>query len=216
VHPDVSAMLGRNVSCATSEVRSSPLLPTGMPALDRALEGGLPQGAMTEISGRGSAGRMTLALGVMAERSRLGARVAWVDGRDRLDISSVEAAGVVRKNFLWVRSHEPRKLKRSLCAAEILLDSRDFSVVTLDLVGGGRWRGGVKPAWWVRLGRKAAKTDTALLVLGDEGAVFGSALRLDCKLSEQGERGLLSVCFRWRRGVCGEVEEPLLVMPPMR
>ncbi len=214
-NPVVAAMLGRDVLRTQSCERPLKRIVTGLQTLDDALGGGLPLGAMTEISGRGSAGRVTLALGVLAEHS-VGNRVAWIDGADGFDVASAEASGVVLSNFLWVRSHEGRKLKRSLAAADILLDSGDFTVIVLDIVAGTRRWQGSRPAWWVRLGRKVAKAEAALLVLAEQGEVFGPSLRLACQLKACSGVEQLEVDFRWRRGACGSVEEPLIVLPPVR
>ena len=58
---------------------------TGLPALDELLDGGLPSGAITELVGRGSSGRTSLSLAILAAATRRGEVVAWVDPQDALD-----------------------------------------------------------------------------------------------------------------------------------
>src|SRR5678815_3886941 len=79
------------------------LLPTGIPAVDRCLHGGLPRGQLSELAGQCSAGRMTLLLQLMAAATRRGEIVAFVDTHDRLDVASAAAAGVDLSRLLWVR-----------------------------------------------------------------------------------------------------------------
>src|SRR5262245_29736828 len=60
-------------------------LSTGVPALDAALDGGLPYGRMTELVGARSAGRTGLACHIAASATRAGETIAWVDPEDALD-----------------------------------------------------------------------------------------------------------------------------------
>ncbi len=79
------------------------LAATGIPELDGLLEGGLPIGAISELVGRHSSGRTTLAFAAMAEMTQDGKTVAWVDTSDALDPESAAAAGVNLSRQLWVR-----------------------------------------------------------------------------------------------------------------
>jgi hypothetical protein len=80
--------------------------PTGAPALDAVLSGGLPRGELSEIAGPQSAGRTTLLLQVIAAATHRGEIAAIVDTFDRLDLASVVAAGIDLDRLLWVRGHD--------------------------------------------------------------------------------------------------------------
>src|ERR1700735_889235 len=77
--------------------------PTGIDSVDRLLEGGLPVGAISEITGPESSGRTSLALAYLAAMTREDRVVAWVDAADTLDADSAAASGVDLKRLLWVR-----------------------------------------------------------------------------------------------------------------
>jgi recombination protein RecA len=80
-----------------------PVAPTGVPAVDALLEGGLPIGAMTEMVGPESSGRTSLALSFVAGLTRQGHVGAWIDVSNTLDPESAAAAGVDLARLLWVR-----------------------------------------------------------------------------------------------------------------
>jgi recombination protein RecA len=80
-----------------------PVAPTGVPAVDALLDGGLPIGAITEMVGPESSGRTSLALSFVAGITRQGNVAAWVDVSNTLDPESAAAAGVDLSRLLWVR-----------------------------------------------------------------------------------------------------------------
>ena len=75
---------------------------TGIATLDERL-GGLPVGAITEVTGLPSLGRTALALSASAAATRAGHVVAWVDVTDALEPESAAATGVDLERLLWVR-----------------------------------------------------------------------------------------------------------------
>jgi hypothetical protein len=79
------------------------LLPMDVPLVDACLRGGLPRGQLSEFSGPGSCGRMTLLLQLMSAATQRGEIVALIDTCDRLDVASAAAAGVDLDRFLWIR-----------------------------------------------------------------------------------------------------------------
>ena len=80
-----------------------PTAPTGIAALDAALGGGLPLGAISELAGPECSGRTSLALSFVAGRTRAGQVCAWVDVSDTLHPESAAAAGVDLGRLLWIR-----------------------------------------------------------------------------------------------------------------
>jgi len=82
------------------------LLSCGVPAVDAALGGGLPLGAITELTGAACSGRTTLALSAVAELTRRGESCAYVDATDALDPLSAAAMGADLRRLLWVQAGE--------------------------------------------------------------------------------------------------------------
>ena len=80
-----------------------PVAPTGVMAVDELLGGGLPIGAITEMTGPESSGRTSLALSYIARVAQQGNVCAWIDVCDALRVESVAAAGVDLSRLLWVR-----------------------------------------------------------------------------------------------------------------
>ena len=76
---------------------------TGIAAVDALLEGGLPVGAISEVTGPECSGRTSLALSLVAGRTHGGQVCAWVDAEDALDPESAAACGVSLRQLLWVR-----------------------------------------------------------------------------------------------------------------
>jgi hypothetical protein len=136
-------------------------LATGLGALDQLLDGGLPRGRVTELTGAPSAGRTALACATAAAATRGGEVVAWIDPADALDPETVAAAGVELARTLWVR---PRDAADALRAAELVLGAGGFGLVVLDL----DVRPQIPDAVWARCTRAAETTRSALLVVAPE------------------------------------------------
>src|SRR3954453_21459120 len=77
-------------------------LPTGLPAIDEAIGGGLPKSAITELSSPNLSAGSALLIHVLLRRAhQAGFFLALIDGRDSFD---PEAAGSeVLPHLLWVR-----------------------------------------------------------------------------------------------------------------
>jgi hypothetical protein len=86
---------------ATRMVRE--VMPTGIEAVDAVLQGGLPVGALTEMTGPECSGRTALALSFVAQVTRAEKVCAWVDVSDALSPESAAACGVDLARLLWVR-----------------------------------------------------------------------------------------------------------------
>ena len=147
---------------------------TGLKEVDAVLGGGFPAGCLSEVSGPLSSGRTSVAFGLLAELTRAGAYVAWVDLADAFDPPSAEAAGVVLDRVLWARA--PKTLAALRCT-ERILETEGFALAVLDLTGqtqsGVGKRNKTKPetishAVWLRLTRLVAAKQNTLLLLSDE------------------------------------------------
>jgi hypothetical protein len=138
------------------------LLATSAPGLDRLLEGGLPRGALVELSARArSCGRFAAGLSALAAATSSGLASALVDMGGHLDPQGAEEAGVDLTLLLWAR---PRRIRQALAATETLL-AAGFPLVVFDLGLSPRGLRFVPDAAWVRLARAAQAQNSALLVL---------------------------------------------------
>lgn len=106
-------------------------LSTGQRTLDQLLNGqGLPRGRITEVTGGPSSGRTTLLLSAVAETTRAGMPVAWVDPARSFHPPAAWGAGVLLERLLLV---QPTGLAEVFRAADILLRGQAFSLVVIDL-----------------------------------------------------------------------------------
>ena len=124
-------------------------------------------GRLSEIVGPRSSGASSLLLALIARIttsvSRRGSRegggqVAFVDGTDALDPTSIVAAGADLSALLWVRCGG--RLRVALSAADLLARCPGFALVVLDLDD----LGPVPASASIRLQRAVEGTDTILIV----------------------------------------------------
>jgi recombination protein RecA len=138
--------------------------PTGVPAIDDPLGGGLRRGHLSEIVGPRSTGRTTLLCQVLAAATSRGEVVAVVDTCDRFDPRSAAEAGVDLTRLLWIR--ERGDALRALKALNLVVQAGGFGIVAFDLAD--------VPApairqfpytTWMRLSRVIEGSQTALVLL---------------------------------------------------
>ena len=171
--------------------------PTGIPAADQMLEGGLPVGAISEITGPISYGRTSLALSFVAGRTREDCVCAWVDASDTLDAESAAASGVRLNHLLWVRCRPTlparkqknqsaakpwTQLDQAVRATDLLLQAGGFAAIVLDLGNTAPQDAARIPlASWFRFRQAADRTRCSLLVLAQQPlAQSSSAVVLEC------------------------------------
>jgi len=141
---------------------------TGVAPVDELLDGGLPIGAISELTGPVSSGRTSLAVAFLARRTAEGCVCAWVDVHDVFDPESAAAGGVALRQLLWVRcreanapkktspaqspqiqpTHPPRvqvprvpvwtRLDQALRSTDLLLQAGGFAAIVLDLGAAAR------------------------------------------------------------------------------
>ena len=167
------------------------VVPTGVADVDALLGGGLPIGAISELTGPESSGRTSLALSFVAERSKGEQVCAWVDPDDALDPESAAASGVVLERLLWVRCRNANgetktrpwtRLDQALRATDLLLQVAGFAAIMLDLGNVAPQYGNRIPlATWFRFRQAADRTRCSLVVLGKASyAQSSAALVLEC------------------------------------
>jgi hypothetical protein len=159
--------------------------PTGVASVDILLEGGLPVGAISEVTGPESSGRTSLTLTFLAKRTEAGQGCAWVDAGDAFDPESAAANSVGLKQLLWVRCRSDgglartkpwTRLDQALRATDLLLQASGFAAIVLDL-------GDMEPAHamriplatWFRFRQAADRTRCSLVVLGKMAYAQSSA-----------------------------------------
>lgn len=187
---------------------------TGIPEVDRLLDGGLPVGAISELTGPESSGRTSLALSFLARRTQQDQVCAWVDVNDAFDAKSAAASGVSLRQMLWVRcrsasemaSGKPwTRLDQALRATDLLLHAGGFAAVMLDLGSTAPEHASKIPlATWFRFRQAADRTRCSLLVLAQASfAQSSAALVLECAaLREETTRATVLSGFTYevRRG----------------
>lgn len=168
--------------------RAAPLtVPIGIAPLD-VLTGGLPRGALSEITGQSSSGRTGVMLSALAGATQRQEVCALVDASDSFDPVSATTAGVNLERLLWVRCNQPATTKRHavgmkshpgfafgseleqvLKVTDLLLQSGGFGMVVLDLgdvpVKSARR---VPLTSWFRFRRAVEPTVTVLLLIERE------------------------------------------------
>ena len=194
---------------------------TGIDEADRLLDGGLPVGAISEITGAVSSGRTSLVLAFLARRTAEDRVCAWVDAGDAFDPESAAATGVDLRQLLWVRCKDGAsptrqaatqkatrpwtRLDQALRATDLLLQAGGFASIVLDLGDTAPEHGSRIPlATWFRFRQAAERTRGSLVVLGLAAyAQSSAAVVLECApLGAETARGtvLRGFTFRLQRG----------------
>jgi recombination protein RecA len=160
------------------------IAPTGIAALDRLLDGGLPRGQLSEVVGARSSGRTSVSVAMLAAAIARGELVALVDALDMFDPSSAAAAGIDLARLLWVRGEAeqvgsppaslaspalPTLIDRAIKALNLVLQAGGFGLVVLDLaeVPAATIRR-LPFTTWLRLQRVLEGSTTACIVMGAE------------------------------------------------
>jgi hypothetical protein len=150
-------------------------LPTGVPAIDRAIAGGLPKNAITELSSPNpSAGSALLIYALLQNAFRAGYFLALVDGRDSFDPQPMGNAQL--RNLLWVRC---AKAFEAVQAADLLLRDGNFPLIVLDLVlNTPEELRKIPQTNWYRLQRLVEAAPAAFLVLTRHSIISSAQLKL--------------------------------------
>lgn len=101
----IEAALEKRIPSALTpapKIRSA-VHPTGIEPLDHLLEGGLPQGAVSEFVGPECSGRTSIALSFVARMTQQARVCAWIDVSNALDPESAAGIGVDLRRLLWLR-----------------------------------------------------------------------------------------------------------------
>ncbi len=149
--------------------------PTGIASLDGLLGGGWPRAALSEIFGRRSSGRTTIARAALGAAIAAGEAAALIDAGGTLDARGAAESGLPLPALLWIRCAAAQALK----AIDLVVAAGGFGVAVLDLCD-ARLR--VPDASWMRLRHAArAQGTTVLVATGTRrlGSFASAALELE-------------------------------------
>ena len=194
---EIEHALGRSFPAALTPAQRTirETASTGIAEVDTLLDGGLPVGAISEVSGPESSGRTSLVLSFLAQRTAAGQVCAWVDTDDAFDPESAAANGVNLRQLLWVRclkdgATAQRKqaakpwtqLDQALRATDLLLQAGGFSAIVLDMGDTAvEHTHRIPLATWFRFRQAADRVRTCLVVLAQaSNAQSSAAAALDC------------------------------------
>ena len=166
-------------------------LATGLCAIDKAIGGGLPKNAITELSSPNpSAGSALLIHALLQNAHCAGYFLALVDGRDSFDPQPMGNA--LLRNLLWLRC---AKAFEAVEAADLLLRDGNFPLVILDLVlNAPEELRKIPQTNWYRLQRLVEAAPVAFLVLTRTSIISSAQLKLTLdnawKLADLEQEGL--------------------------
>jgi hypothetical protein len=148
-------------------------LSTGIDEVDL-LIGGIPRGALSEISGVASSGRTSLYLSILAQATTQSEICALVDVHDLFSPSIAVSAGVDPDRLLWIRCNA--NLEHAFKATDLLLHAGGFSLVILDMgdVPEKEARR-IISSWWYRFRRTVENKPTALVVISEASCTHSCA-----------------------------------------
>jgi recombination protein RecA len=106
-------------------------LPTGIMRLDDATGGGIPRGRITELFGRPSGGKSTLALQITARAQKDGLNVAYLDMEQALDPSYMKALGVDWDSLIL---SQPDTAEQVFKVIDKLASTGDVALIVVDSV----------------------------------------------------------------------------------
>ncbi|MEP6955595.1 MAG: hypothetical protein ABI883_02125 [Chthoniobacterales bacterium] len=184
---------------------------TGLATLDEATEGGLPKGAITELtSSQFSAGTASLIHSLLQHAQQSQSFLALIDGRDSFDpVSASTHDESCLRHLLWVRCS---KTIEAVKAADLLLRDGNFPIVVLDLVlNAPAELRKIPQTSWYRLQRLVEPSPTAFLVLTRCNTISSAQLKLvlqnEWKLRDlQRDAGDMRLRFQVHRRQGGRLE----------
>ncbi len=150
-------------------------VPTGVPAIDAALGGGLPRGQLTEVVSEapGAGGELVLASLLAALRAAR-SRVALIDAAD--GFAPRNHRPDLLRHLVWVRA---RSLPEAMSCADLLVRDGNYAAVVLDLRGVPARSLRQQPSSaWHRLRLAAQAQPGAVLIESDRGLVPAVPWRL--------------------------------------
>ena len=143
-------------------------LSSGLAPLDALIDGGIPRGRISEITGRAGSGKTSIAASFASFATHRGEVAAWLDSSGSFDPESMAAAGVELRRMLWasMRRGSARDLRsvRSpiVKAAELVLEAGGFGLVVVDF---GEAPRALTYASSLRIARAAERSGAAVIAI---------------------------------------------------
>ena len=150
-------------------------LSSGLAPLDALIDGGIPRGRISEITGRAGSGKTSIAASFASFATRRGEVAAWLDASGSFDPESMAAAGVELRRML-LASTKRGDLRSSLLkgrpeglgvrsivkAAELVLEAGGFGLVVVDFGEASR---ALAHASALRIARAAERSGAAVIAI---------------------------------------------------
>ena len=174
-------------------------LSSGLAPLDALIDGGIPRGRISEITGRAGSGKTSIAASFASFATRRGEVAAWLDASGSFDPESMAAAGVDLRRMLWASMKRGSKDLRSplqkgeglgvrsiVKAAELVLEAGGFGLVVVDF---GEAVRSLTYASSLRIARAAERSGAAVIAIapwrmcGTFAALSLSASRAEASFS---------------------------------
>ena len=134
--------------------------PTGLRQIDEFLHGGLPRGALTEVTAAGeSSGSATLLWALLRQAATNEQIATVIDGNDSLDVTGLE--GFVLSRLLWLRCHS---VDEALKAADLVLRDGNLPLIFLDLKMASKELRKISTTVWYRFQRLIEETNGICLI----------------------------------------------------
>jgi energy-coupling factor transporter ATP-binding protein EcfA2 len=157
-------------------------LSSGLAPLDALIDGGIPRGRITEITGRAGSGKTSIAASFAAFATRTGEVAAWLDASGAFDPESMAAAGVELGRMLWASMKTTPRMTRATLpyarfaagpltsrhqsaivkAAELVLEAGGFGLVVVDFGNASR---ALAHASALRIARAAERSGAAVIAI---------------------------------------------------
>jgi hypothetical protein len=146
-------------------------LSSGLAPLDALIDGGIPRGRISEITGRAGSGKTSIAASFASFATHRGEVAAWLDASGSFDPESMAAAGVDLRRMLWASMkrgsardfRSPLVKGRSIVkAAELVLEAGGFGLVVVDF---GETVRSLTYASSLRIARAAERSGAAVIAI---------------------------------------------------
>lgn len=176
-----SALAHKVPSALTPQPRMvRPVMGTGLESLDDLLQGGIPVGALSELTGPECSGRTSVVLSFIARITETNKVCAWIDVSNAFDPLSAAAVGIDLRKLLWVRcgtitaqtvsssrrAKQYDSIEQGLKSADLLLQTGGFSAIVLDMASiAPEFVMRIELSTWHRYRMAAERTQSSILLL---------------------------------------------------
>jgi len=150
-------------------------LSSGLAPLDALIDGGIPRGRISEITGRAGSGKTSIAASFASFATQCGEVAAWLDASGSFDPESMAAAGVDLRRMLWASMRRGSKdrcsplqkgaglgVRSIVKAAELVLEAGGFGLVVVDF---GEAVRSLTYASSLRIARAAERSGAAVIAI---------------------------------------------------